>query len=769
MLQSDLSLSSNPKDGGSAIRAAANDAPPIIASLLPKQIIRGTASLPPQRRLIVNGSNLPVAASQYSVVDSAGQPAPGIRILAASGDATRVTLRLEVLPSTLALEYQLQVKNAAGAISGKALKIVTLDSQRGGFFLAPGVPPTAVPTAYQFVLSYADGIQPNIPPSFVVLNTNDPSKRQISFVISVTKDGVTGPTGVVVDQSQGIISFFVDTPGPWFIQSLYNTAGELLAADVVCYTVFSLPVTIEPGKPCRVEIPYSLATHSVSFQPVDFQGQEIDPVPSDPASRLFFQFYHRQTGSNIGALVPGFGTSLRIAVSNMSSDYSLAAIGAFGQALGSQHLHMYSYSLRRGIGEDVTLGNSVAQLARRQLVAYPGTNDVDSPVFLIPHMGFLVYKDAELTTTPTGDKNPPALGFKAEFLSLATRATAGVPTDIYVRYSADTALDLSESNARMPDSPVFAFMLGTSDRADAFDKILFTSPLFTGDGDQAHSFFSTVRGRFDHLEVPATGQIPLGIRPVFDATFGSRNPQTGNLELKAQHYMATGDNMIPGVGYVTHLAADGSHQGAVRNFLAQAQATLTVKRDDGTMLLSTVLPVASLTPVFASVSNSAPGNYQSVLRHPGTNIGGTLFPVVTKSSFKVGPGIDVGAPALRKLQLLVDGRLSNTVNPASTQNTLQFNVASISGASVQDKLKTVTLALSKVRKDSAGPFQPMSLMMLPNGDWQTTLPIVGKAVRFDLKLVATDRADNRLVARFSLPTDDGQVAGPPPVVDENDN
>ncbi len=216
-------------------------------------------------------------------------------------------------------------------------------------------------------------------------------------------------------------------------------------------------------------------------------------------------------------------------------------------------------------------------------------------------------------------------------------------------------------------------------------------------------------------------------------------------------------------GYVTHLSADAANQGEVVNYRERAEARYTLKRN-GVLINQGVLPVISSQPIL--LPGVRRGNYDFTLNHPGISIGGSLIPVVTKSSFTVDPAKDSNPPALRKLQLVIGGRLTPTIDPQATQNIVLFNIDPAPGTPSLNKLQAVTLAFSRVTADTVGNPRDVTVTRLPNGDWQAVLPQIKDAVRLDFKLVATNVEGNRLVSRFSLPVGAGRIPGPPPVIDE---
>jgi hypothetical protein len=147
---------------------------------------------------------------------------------------------------------------------------------------------------------------------------------------------------------------------------------------------------VRNGTPQRVDISRNLATHSIQFQPTDFQGRPIVPSAiGDARAPLVYRFTHRQTGNYLGALTPGFGQPNRILVSDIPPDLSFSAIGGVGRKFGLP-LHLYLYLYRQGIRADLNLTNTAAQLAQREIVA-PAS---EASRFVIPALSFLDYTPA---------------------------------------------------------------------------------------------------------------------------------------------------------------------------------------------------------------------------------------------------------------------------------------------------------------------------------------------------------------------------------------
>lgn len=91
---------------------------PLITSIQPPSIPVGfTASL------ILTGSNLPVNAASYQVINSLGFAAAGVQVLAASGTSTRVNLTVSVAASVPAGAYRVRVQSS-GFASEIPLQIV---------------------------------------------------------------------------------------------------------------------------------------------------------------------------------------------------------------------------------------------------------------------------------------------------------------------------------------------------------------------------------------------------------------------------------------------------------------------------------------------------------------------------------------------------------------------------------------------------------------------------------------------------------------------
>ncbi len=583
-------------------------------------------------------------------------------------------------------------------------------------------------TPFQFVLRFGDVL-----PKFVLLDTADRADAAIGF------EPNNPPPGVIIDKVAGTISFSVQAAGPWFIQTSYQGDGQ----TVLTYRVLSGATSIVAGQPRLVDISRALATRAVTFAPVDAQGAPIARVPFDIRAPLLVRFTHRATGLGCASLLGGFGQGARIMVSDTTADYSLAAIAAVGRRLG-RSIHLYQYLFRNGIRSDLNLANNAAQLVQKSLTVYPG---VSTPgVTVAPGLGYIDYSQAR----------GPTFQARIDTFFAADSFGVGQPASLFVLSLGDSVVSLDDpAEAQRPDFPVFLLSgAATNSTVGADSKIAFTSPSFTGTGDYAQSFFfvDPNRGTFDRPSVPANGQITLGSNPLLDATRLAQSCDDFAVRVVAQHqvqscFVEGGAPILECA--VSALAADGSNQGSAQDLAAGFTPTLKLKRGDA-LVFQGLLKTAAVTPLLFQAPVPSPGNYRLVITNPGTNIGGTPFPVRSKSFFRLRAGVDGNPPALTKLQLLDAGALVNAITPGTVRDVLRFRIDPVAGAAGCTPLRDSLTATTAEASVDGGAFQALTVSSLPSGDLEARLPAAGNAARFDLKLSATDSAGNRLVTRFSL-------------------
>ncbi len=98
--------------------------PIVITSVLPNQVVKGEPET-----VTVAGSALPMASSAYSLINSAGQPLPGIAIQVTGGNSTSVVLQVTVPIATIAGAYRLRAQ-ALGFVATAPFTVVRAPFER---------------------------------------------------------------------------------------------------------------------------------------------------------------------------------------------------------------------------------------------------------------------------------------------------------------------------------------------------------------------------------------------------------------------------------------------------------------------------------------------------------------------------------------------------------------------------------------------------------------------------------------------------------------